>query len=142
MTDKIDPATTGEARLKARSRRFWSFCALGFGVAVVIGVVTGTAGALYQAGSLPGWLIYAFWGLTLAAFGWFTWEYFRRVDELDLMDNLWAGIIGFYFYFVAAPSWWLFHDIGLVRAPDQIAIYVATVFVMFATYGLRKLGLR
>ncbi len=142
MTESNETALSGEARLKARTRKFWSFCALGFGVALAVGFVTGSAGSLYEAGTLPGWLIYTLWGVALAGFGWFTWEYFRRVDELDLMDNLWAGIIGFYFYMVAFPSWLMFHDIGLVREPDQVVIYLATVFVMFAAYGLRKLGLR
>ncbi|QZH74852.1 MAG: hypothetical protein JY451_14570 [Erythrobacter sp.] len=135
-------ALSGEARLKARTRKFWTFLALGFALSLAIGFFTGTAGALYEGGTLPGWTIYALWGVALAGFSWFTWEYFRRVDELDLMDNLWAAIIAFYFYVLAMPSWWLFNDLGLAPEPDHIVIYFSTVLVMFIAYGLRKLGLR
>jgi hypothetical protein len=142
MTKPDEATLSGETRLKARTRKFWAFCALGFALSLVIGFFTGTAGALYEEGTLPGWSIFALWAVAMAGFGWFTLEYFRRVDELDLMDNLWAAIIAFYFYVVVAPSWWMFHDLGLLGEPDQILIYFATVIVMFIAYGLRKLGLR
>ena len=91
---------------------------------------------------MPAWAFYVLWGLALASFSWFTWEYFRRVDELDVLDNLWASLIAFYFYFVAMPSWWLFHDLGLAPEVNHIAIYIATAAVMTIVYILRKIGLR
>ncbi|WP_120078603.1 hypothetical protein [Aurantiacibacter odishensis] len=141
MTDTSE-TLSGEARLKIRRNRFWTFCALGFAVAIVAGFVTGYAADLLVDGVLPGWSFFLMWGVALVSFTWFTWSYFRRVDELDLLDNLWASLIAFYFYFVAMPSWWLFHDLGLAPEVDHIAIYFATAVVMFAAYGLRKLGLR
>ncbi|MGB3796347.1 MAG: hypothetical protein WA957_08585 [Alteraurantiacibacter sp.] len=141
MTQATDNLS-GEARLRSRRNRFWTFCIMGFAVAIVAGFVTGYAANLFGDGVLPSWSLFLLWGITQASFTWFTWSYFRRIDELDLLDNLWAALVAFYFYFVAMPSWWLFHDVGLAPEVDHLAIYFATAVVMFATYVLRKLGLR
>lgn len=142
MTDTNDIAMSGEARLKSRRYRFFRFCAIGFAAAFVTGLATGYAGDLLRDGTVPAWLFYVVFGITLASLSWFTWEYFRRVDELDLLDNLWASMIAIYFYIVALPSWYLFHDLDLVGEPNQVIIYIATSVVLLASYGLRKLGLR
>ncbi|MDF1833682.1 MAG: hypothetical protein P1U62_02225 [Alteraurantiacibacter sp. bin_em_oilr2.035] len=142
MTNTNDRAITGEARLKARRNRLWAFSGMGFLIAIIVGLATGFAGDLYEDGSLPAWSIYAIWALVVAAFTWFTISYFRRVDELDLMDNMWATLIAFYFYVVAMPSWYMFDIIGLAGTPQDKVIYLATLAVMFIAYGARKLGLR
>lgn len=142
MTDAIDMNPSGEARLKSRRNRLWRFCGIGFAVSVAVGFATGFAADLFEAGTLPGWIFFIAWGLAMASFAWFTWEFFRRVDELDRMDNLWAGTVALYFYLAALPSWWLFHDIGLVPETNHYVIYAATALVFFSAYGLRKLGLR
>ncbi|MFB0611463.1 hypothetical protein [Aurantiacibacter poecillastricola] len=142
MTDTIDIAASGEARLKSRRARFYRFCALGFAGGIVTGFATGFASDLYAEGVVPTWVLYLFWALALAGFAWFTVEYFRRVDELDVMDNLWASLVALYFYLVALPSWWLFHDMELVPEVNHVAIYLATAAAYFIIYGVRKLGLR
>lgn len=142
MTDAIDTALSGEARLKAQRNRFWSFCAAGLAVAVAVGFGTGWVSDLFLQGKLPGWSMYLAWGLALTSFAWFTRIYFRRVDELDLLDNLWACMIGFYFYAIAMPSWWLFASLGLAPEVNHIMIYLAAFVITFAAYGFRKLGLR
>lgn len=141
MTDTPE-ALSGEQRLQARRKRLWLFCAGGFAAAMAVGFVTGLASDLFAAGTLPAWSLYLLWVLALACFTWFSWEYFRRVDELDVMDNLWAAMFAFYFYAAGMPTWWLFHDMGLVAEVDHIAIYLGSGAVFFIAYGLRKLGLR
>ncbi|WP_338244981.1 hypothetical protein [Aurantiacibacter hainanensis] len=141
MTD-TNEALSGEQRLESRTRRLWTFCALGMAATIAIGLGSGYAAALYEEGALPGWLIVVLWGLALVSFTWFTWGYFRRVDELDVMDNLWAGMIGLYFYCVGLPTWLAFAHIGIAPPMDDVLLYVAVAVVTGIAYGLRKLGLR
>lgn len=142
MTDKTKTELSGEARLQARRARFWRFCFIGFAVALVFGGLTGYLQDHVRDGTVPLWVMVALWVVLVAGFAWYTVGYFRRVDELDLQDNLWAAMIGFYFFAAALPSWLLFHDLDVFPEPNSIIIYAATMAVMFAAYGLRKLGLR
>ena len=141
MTDTSD-TLSGEARLKSRRNSLWRFCAIGTGIAAGVGLVTGYAGGLYEDGTVPAWTLFAAWVVAVASFAWFTWEYFRRVDELDVLDNLWCCLFALYFYMVAYPSWWLFHDLGLAPEINHMAIYVATLCLGGIVYCARKLGLR
>jgi len=142
MTDATDTAMSGEARLKSRRKRLIRFCAVAFIISAVAGLATGVVSDLYDDGVLPGWSIFVCWGIALAGFVCFTWEYLRRVDELDLLDNLWACLVGFYFYIVAMPSWYLFEDLGLAPAVNHLVIYAATFGASVVAYIFRKLGLR
>ncbi len=141
MTDS-NYAASGESRLKTRRNRLWRFCAIGVAIAAAIGFSTGYVSEMYEADMVPGWLLVAAWALGVVCFIWFSWGYYRRVDELDLLDNLWCCLVGLNFYIVALPSWWLFHDIGLAPQIDHFVIYFATMIIAFAAYGLRKLGVR
>ncbi|RIV88817.1 hypothetical protein [Aurantiacibacter zhengii] len=141
MTDKTD-TFSGEARLKSRRNSLWRFCAIGTGIAAGVGLVAGYAGGLYADGTLPAWALFATWVVAVMSFAWFSWEYFRRVDELDMLDNLWCCLFGLYFYIVAFPSWWLFHDLGLAPEINHVAIYLATLGIGAVVYIARKLGLR
>lgn len=141
MMETID-TLSGEARLKSRRNRFLRFCGLGFVIALATGFFTGFASDLYSDGTLPGWTLFVAWAVAVAGFIWFSWEYFRRVDELDLLDNLWCSLVAFYVYMIALPSWWLFHDLGLAPEIDHSVIYFATFGAAGVAYGLRKLGLR
>lgn len=141
MTEPTD-TLSGEAQLKSRRNRFLRFCGLGFVIALATGFFTGIAGDLFREGTVPGSILYAAWAIAVAWFCWFSWEYFRRVDELDLLDNLWCSLVGLYVYAIALPSWWLFHDLGLAPEIDHAAIYFATLGAAGVAYALRKLGLR
>ncbi len=142
MTDTNDTVQSGEARLKSRRYRFLRYCAIGYVLAVALGFITGFAQDLFAQGTLPAWMLFALWGLALAGFSWFTVGYFRRVDEVDMQDNLWACLVAFYFYAVAFPSWYLFEQLGLAPPANQIAIYMASGAVLVVTYLARKAGLR
>lgn len=142
MMDTNNAAMSGEARLQARRAAFWRYTFFAFAVALVVGGITGFAQDQVRAGTIPAWALVAFWAFIVGWFIWFTIGYFKRVDELDLQDNLWAAIAGFYFYAAALPSWYLFYDVGVLGEPNQYVIYGAAMVVMFTVYGLRKLGLR
>ncbi|MFN2100730.1 hypothetical protein [Altererythrobacter sp. MF3-039] len=142
MTANNESTLTGEQRLKSRRNRFFRFCAIGFFGAGLVGFFSGYAADSVADGSFPPWALVVFVALAVAGFVWFSWDYFRRVDELDVMDNLWAGMIGLYFYIVAFPVWHVFYDAGVLSQPHQWTLYLATLAVSMGTYLLRKIGLR
>ena len=80
--------------------------------------------------------------ISLIGLIWISKLYFQKVDELDLADNLWASLMGLYFYFAALPVWWVVNEAGLTRYPNQWTIYIATLAFTFAAYLARKLGWR
>jgi hypothetical protein len=111
-------------------------------VALGIGFVSGYTVDLVATGTLPPFTVYAFLALGLAGFCWFSYDYFRRVDELDLADNLWASLFGLYFYICALPCWTFLYDAQLAPEPNNWAIYIATFAFTFIVYSIRKLGWR
>lgn len=141
MTD-TDTTLSGEARLKAKRFAFFRYFGLAMLAGFIGGMMSGVAAAMVEEGILPIGVLIALWGATVALFVWFCRDYFRRVDELDLLDNLWASTIGLYGYVVVFGSWYLFHQVGIAPAPDQIAIMLATLAITTAAYIARKLGWR
>lgn len=75
-------------------------------------------------------------------FIWFCREYFRRVDELDLQDNLWSSLIGFYAFSVALPVWAVLHELHQLPAPDAWMLWGLSAVAATLAYGWRKLGTR
>ena len=61
-----------------------------------------------------------------------------RVDELELADNLWGSLIGFYVYAFGFPTWWALNWLGVAPAPDHWMIFAAAVVSATAAYALRK----
>ena len=133
---------TGEQRLERRRAALWRFSLIGMAVAAVLGFAGSFGMALVEKGSLPASVVYLTTGVVLAFFLWFTVAYIRRVDELDLLDNLWAGLIGLYFYLVAFPIWNTLASFELSPPVDHWVIYFGTAIVMFLGYGARKLHWR
>ncbi|WP_324260301.1 hypothetical protein U4960_08900 [Altererythrobacter sp. H2] len=141
VNDTAAPVS-GEARLKARRSAFFRYVALALLAGFVAGMMSGVAAAFVAEGILPGGLLIALWAVVILGFAWFTRDYFRRIDELDLLDNLWASTIGLYTYIVVFGSWYLFHDVGLASEPDQYAVMAATLIATTIAYLARKAGLR
>lgn len=141
MTDN-DPALSGEARLKAKRNAFLRYFGLAMLAGFIGGMMSGVAAAMVEDGSLPRSVLIAIWTVTVGLFVWFCRDYFRRIDELDLLDNLWASTIGLYGYVVVFGTWYLFHDVGIAPAPDQIVIMLATLAIATAAYLARKAGWR
>jgi hypothetical protein len=141
MTDN-DAALSGEARLKAKRNAFLRYFGLIMVAGFVAGMMSGVAAAMVEDGSLPKGVLIALWTVTVGLFVWFCRDYFRRIDELDLLDNLWASTIGLYGYVVVFGTWYLFHQVGIAPEIDQIAVMLATLAITTAAYLARKLGWR
>ena len=138
MTD-TNEILTGEQKLSRRRRGFWTYIGLAMVIAFGVGIVGGIASAMAISDVLSPWAVYALWAVIVAGFAWFTRDYFRRIDELDLLDNLWANTFGFYAYFIVAGSWLMFHSLGLAPRPDSLIILIASLAVLTLSYGARKL---
>ncbi|KLI63916.1 hypothetical protein [Aurantiacibacter marinus] len=142
MMDDNKPKLSGEARLAARRRKFWLYFTLAMLVSVTAGFASGLASKLYQNGTIPLWLPIAAIVAVVAGMIWATWQYFRRIDEIDLMDNLWAHTIGLYAGVLAYLAWFLLADMEIVRTPSAMAIVFFALLSTGIAYGLRKLNFR
>lgn len=138
-----DTQMSGEDRLRARRAKFWKTIVVFMIVAAVAGFVSGlTTGftgkditmipALAVAGVIAG--LVGFVALSV----WF----YRTVDELEVADNLWASMIGFYVYAAALPAWWALREAGVAPAINHWAIYIASVAAATIVYLWRKIANR
>ncbi len=141
MTDS-DILASGEERLRKRRHAWWRYLALAFAGSVIAGLVSGYLAGAYTNGTIPLWLPVAACIVVIVLLGWMTRDYFRRIDELDLMDNLWAHLFGLYGGVSLFGGWFFFADLGLTGYPTAPAIVLAMFLFTLAAYGLRKLGLR
>lgn len=132
----------GEARARARRNAFYRYLALVFLIALLVGLVSGVLLAGGSNGDIPRWVSLLTIGVVAAGFAWFTRDYFKRVDELDLMDNLWAHLVGFYGGLIVTGVWVFVAQLGLAEMPGALAVVLSMTLLTFVAYGLRKLGLR
>ncbi len=141
MTEN-NPSPSGEQRLKDHRRRFWRYVTIAFIASLLAGLGFGFVLGAHEDGNLPLWLPVSLGIVVLLALVWFTWDYFRRIDELDLMDNLWAHLIGLYGGLFVFGIWTFGHELKFFQEPTAIGIVLAMISIMFLAYGARKLGLR
>ena len=130
----------GERLHSERRRRFW----LTIGGLVLIGVVGGMVGSFVRRvgeggdGSTTAWLAAsAVIAVAIAALV-ASWKFFTNVDEVEVADNLWGSLVGFYAYATMLPVWWALSKLGLVSEPNHWTIYGASMFVAIVAYGYRK----
>ena len=137
-----EPKLSGEQRLKAGRRRFFRYFTIALVLSALAGLLSGTLSSFYEKDIVPVWVPIVVCGLVALGVAWGTYDYFKRVDELDLMDNLWAHTIGLYGGIIAFGVWFFLADLGLAETPSALGIVVISLIVTFAAYGVRKLGLR
>lgn len=131
----------GERLHAAKRKRFWWMLGGLAAIGALAGAVGQTAIELSNGESVPSWA--AMWGAVgvgvvalLVTIG--SWRFFANVDELELADNLWSSLIGFYWYAILFPSWWALNKLGFVPVPDQWAIFISAMLVSCAVYFFRK----
>jgi hypothetical protein len=135
-------------RLHARQRkRFWVIIlglgALGFVAGLLSGVIedladggaAGIDGRMATAAAV-GVILAAL----LAAYG--SYRFFVSVDEVEVADNLWGSLIGFYAYAILLPVWWALEKLGRAPQPDHWLIYGTAMVVALLAYGVRKWNAR
>lgn len=137
-----DTPPSGEARLKVRRMRLIRYVMLALILGFGLGMGTGAVGRMVSDGVIPALALAGLWAIVLAGSIWFSRDYFRRIDELDLMDNLWASTVALYAFFGAAVSWFVFHDAGLAPSPSYEMLGLFTFTILLIAYGARKMGWR
>jgi uncharacterized membrane protein len=137
----------GERLYAQRRRRFWfiilGLCAIGLGGGFLSGFIAGfadarqmTAEPLYATVGAIGAVLLAI----AAAFG--SWRYFVHVDEVEVADNLWGSLIGFYAYAILFPLWWVLWKLEKAPEPQDWTILGIALAVSLLAYGIRKLQAR
>lgn len=138
MTD-TDTALSGELRHRARRRSFWTFSLAGIALAFPVGIATGYLLRQGQEGTYSPVAALILIALSLAAFVWFAIGYYRRVDELDFADNLWAAFIALHVLLVAYPVWKMLDILEMAPPPNAEQLWFGTIIACFVAYGWRKL---
>ena len=133
----------GERLHAKRRRQFWIILGWLFVLGAVGGFFTGFfAGFTDASGGVVNPTLQALAGVGIlvfaaaAAFG--SWRFFVSVDEVEVADNLWASLIGFYAYAILFPTWWALWKARLADEPNQWAIYGAAMLIATAAYAFRK----
>lgn len=127
-------------RLEAEGRRrFWRMIRNMALAGFPIGLVGGFLFAWQEDhGSVPDWAVVLLVLAGAAGLLISTVLFFRRVDELELQDNLWGSTVGFYFYATLFPAWWALWMLDVTREPHGLLIYAASLLAGFVGYGWRK----
>jgi len=139
----MDNIGEGE-RLAARRRTFWlSIAVIGIGGAIV-GLITGfTAGHRDVApediwASLPKPLAVAIIAISFSLFVYGCWRFYKAIDEVELVDNLWGSTASYYAYATIFPLWWALGKANVIDRPDDWVIYFAALIAGGVAYGWRK----
>lgn len=136
------PMGEGERLHAQRRRRFWSILGWLFVAGLITGAVAGVGLAPVLNGKeMPSWaapLVAISTALAVLATIYGSWRFFTSVDEVEVVDNLWGSLIGFYAYVMIFPAWWVVWKVGLVGEPNDWAIFAAAFTIALAAYAYRK----
>jgi len=136
-TESVSPST-GEERLRRRRWDFWTYSIAGLAVALPVGLSVGYlmrkgVDGVYSPAAALGAM-----AIASAAFVWFSIGYYRRIDELDLADNMWAAFIAVHGLLIGYPAWLLTSVLGLAPPPTAEGLFFGTIGATFIAYGWRK----
>jgi len=134
----------GERLHQTQRKRFWrNLLAVGLAGAP-IGFAVGF-GAGYSRGDLdafwnwaPDWLVIGLLGFAIVGFSFGTWRFYRSIDEVELLDNLWSSLAAYYVFALLFPVWWVLGKAGISGEPNYWIIFLAALVLGLATYLFRK----
>lgn len=136
----------GERLHEKRRQRFWAILGVLALIGGAAGFSTGFVAGLTseQDGQVPPAILQVVGiGIILftaaAAYG--SWRFFKNVDEVEVADNLWGSLIGFYAYAIMFPAWWALSKIWFIPPPDQWVLYGTALCAATAAYIYRKIAL-
>jgi len=136
--------TSGEDLHAAGRKRFWRTLSLaglagipvGFAVGLGFGLSRGDINAFWT--GAPDWLVVALVAASAAGFLWGSWRFYRSIDEVERLDNLWSSTVASGAYAILFPAWWALGKAGIVSPPNDWAIYLAALLLGLVAYGKRK----
>ena len=133
----------GERLERERRKKFWRLIGILAGAGAIAGFIFGF---VIGAGEVTGEPLSAT-ARSIAAAAivvanlagvYFSWRFFMTVDEVEVRDNLWASLIGFYVYGFAFPTWWALSWLKVAPEPNAWILYAAAMLSATAAYGVRK----
>lgn len=134
----------GERAEAGRRKLFWT----ALGVIMIGGAVTGLLIGISAAHhdikpdaiwtDMPQPIAVALIAAALVAFVYGCWRFFKAIDEVELVDNLWASTAAYYAYATLFPLWWVLAKIGVLPEPNDWAIYLIALGGGGAIYVWRK----
>ena len=132
-------------RIEARRRRFfWLSIGVMAAAGAGLGFVVGATAALKDLAigeiwiALPQLFVVALLSVSLAGFLYGTWRFYKAIDEVELVDNLWGSTAACYIYAILFPLWWALSKAQLVSAPDDWAIFYTALGGGMLAYLWRK----
>jgi Na+-driven multidrug efflux pump len=133
----------GERRHSERRKQFWKILGLLALIGCIGGFISGFIAGYSDASeiTLPDWLLtVAAVAIVLTAVGaaYGSYRFFVSVDEVEVADNLWSSLIGFYVYGLTFPTWWLLARLGKTPPPDHWVIFGLSMITATAVYFFRK----
>ena len=134
----------GELRERARRRRFWTVIGFIAAAGVITGFVSGALAGYNQVppdqlwSVVPDGVAIGFVVAALIAFNIGCWAFVRSIDEVELVDNLWASTVGFYVYAMLFPAWWVLHEASVMAEPNHWLIFAASLAGGGIAYLWRK----
>lgn len=133
----------GERLYAAQRKRFWTM----IGGLALLGLVTGFVAGFFSgfadARGLTAEPLYGTVGaagvvLMAILFAYFSWRFFITVDEVEVADNLWGSLIGFYAYAILFPAWWALHQLRMAPEPNDWTIFTVALVTALIAYAIRK----
>ena len=133
----------GERLHAQRQKKFWKLLGALAIVGGICGFIAGFVSGFSDAKGVPiepRMMQLAAIGVIAAALAaiYFSWRFFVSVDEVEVADNLWGSLIGFYVYGIAFPAWWALNQLGAVGPVDHWLIYGVSMLTALAVYAWRK----
>jgi hypothetical protein len=136
------PQLSGEDRLRQRRRRIRAMWVGILGLGALFGIAFGLSeGGALRLSPLLWWTLAGLLAVGVVAAN--LW-YMRRVDEVEVMDNLWAAFVGMNAHILIGAGWVAASARGMTPAPDVLSVLMATLIITLIAYvGLklrRRLG--
>jgi len=111
---------------------------------MVLGLFTGITAASKDIASAEIWtkipqsLAVGVIAVSLAAFVYGCWRFYKAIDEVELVDNLWASTAAYYLYATLFPVWWALGKADVLPEPSDWGIYFAALGGGALAYLWRK----
>lgn len=134
----------GERQEARRRRNFRMSLGWPFVGGMVLGSFTGIAAASRDVEiseiwtQIPQSLALSVIAVSLAIFLYGSWRFYKAIDEVELVDNLWGSTAAYYVYATLFPLWWVLAKVGVLPALNDWAIYVIALGGGGAVYLWRK----
>ena len=132
----------GESLHAQHRRGFWRTLAIAgigavpIGFAVGFGIGYGDPDTFWN--WAPDWLVLLLLGVAVMTLLYASWRFWRSVDEVERLDNLWGSAMAYGVYAMLFPAWWVLAKSGMTSEPNDWTIFVVALVAGMAFYFGRK----